>query len=80
MRRGIRGKAENAVAIRVNLETAMEKRRVGLTELSDKSGVSLRNLTILRENRAKAIRMTTLESICRVLDCQPGDILEFTEK
>lgn len=68
------------MAIRVNLETAMEKRRVGLTELSDKSGVSLRNLTILRENRAKAIRMTTLESICRVLDCQPGDILEFTEK
>lgn len=53
------------MAIRVNLETAMEKRRVGLTELSDKSGVSLRNLTILRENRAKAIRMTTLEAICR---------------
>ncbi len=68
------------MAIRVNLETAMEKRRVGLTELSDKSGVSLRNLTILRENRAKAIRMTTLEAICRVLDCQPGDILEFTDK
>ncbi len=67
------------MAIRVNLETAMEKRRVGLTELSDKSGVSLRNLTILRENRAKAIRMTTLEAICRVLDCQPGDILEFTD-
>lgn len=68
------------MAIRVNLETAMEKRRVGLTELSDRSGVSLRNLTILRENRAKAIRMTTLEAICRVLDCQPGDILEFTDK
>ena len=67
------------MAIRVNLETAMEKRRVGLTELSDKSGVSLRNLTILRENRAKAIRMTTLEAICRVLDCQPGDILEYVE-
>ena len=67
------------MAIRVNLETAMEKRRGGLTELSDKSGVSLRNLTILRENRAKAIRMTTLEAICRVLDCQPGDILEFTD-
>ena len=67
------------MAIRVNLETAMEKRRVGLTELSDKSGFSLRNLTILRENRAKAIRMTTLEAICRVLDCQPGDILEFTD-
>ena len=63
------------MAIRVNLDAMMERRRIGLTELSDKSGVSLRNLTILRDNRARAIRTTTLDAICRVLDCQPGDIL-----
>lgn len=68
------------MAIRVNLDAMMEKRRIGLTELSDKSGVSLRNLTILRDNRAQAIRTTTLDALCRVLDCQPGDILEFAER
>ena len=67
------------MAIRVNLDALMERRRIGLTELSDKSGVSLRNLTILRDNRARAIRTTTLDAICRVLDCQPGDILEFKD-
>ncbi len=68
------------MAIRVKLEEMMEKQRIGMTELSDKSGVSLHNLTILRDNRARAIRTATLEAICRVLDCQPGDILEFEDK
>lgn len=63
----------------VNLDVMMAKRKISLSELSEKVDISLANLSILKNNKAKAIRFSTLESICRVLKCQPGDILEYTE-
>ena len=63
------------MAIVINLDVMMAKRKMGLTELSKEVDVTMANLSILKNNKAKAIRFTTLESICRVLDCQPGDIL-----
>lgn len=65
------------MAIIVNLDVMMAKRKMSLNELSDKVGLTLSNLSILKTGKAKAIRFSTLESICYVLDCQPGDILEF---
>ncbi len=67
------------MAILVNLDVMMAKRKMGLTELSDKVGITLANLSILKNNKARAIRFSTLDAICKVLDCQPGDILEFTD-
>jgi putative transcriptional regulator len=67
------------MAILVNLDVMMAKRKMGLTELSDKVGITLANLSILKNNRARAIRFSTLDAICDVLNCQPGDILEFTD-
>lgn len=67
------------MAILVNLDVMMAKRKMGLTELSDKVGITLANLSILKNNRARAIRFSTLDAICEVLDCQPGDILEFID-
>lgn len=61
----------------VNLDVMMAKRKIGLTELSDKVGITLANLSILKCNRARAMRFSTLDAICRALDCQPGDILEW---
>jgi len=61
----------------VNLDVMMAKRKIGLTELSEKVGISMANLSILKNGKAKAIRFSTLESLCAVLECQPGDILEF---
>lgn len=61
----------------VNLDVVMAKRKMSLNELSEKVGISLSNLSILKTGKAKAIRFSTLESLCQVLDCQPGDILEF---
>lgn len=61
--------------IRVHLDEVLEARRMTLTELSDKVGITLANLSILKTGKAKAIRFTTLEAICHTLDCQPGDIL-----
>jgi len=57
----------------------MAKRKMSLNELSEKVGITLSNLSILKTGKAKAIRFSTLETICRVLECQPGDILEFQE-
>ncbi len=65
------------MAIVVNLDVMMAKRKMSLNELSDKVGLTLSNLSILKTGKAKAIRFSTLDMICRVLDCQPGDILEF---
>jgi putative transcriptional regulator len=65
------------MAIIVNLDVVMAKRKMSLNELSEKVGLTLSNLSILKTGKAKAIRFTTLEAICNVLDCQPGDILEF---
>ncbi len=61
----------------VNLDVMMAKRKISLNELSDKTGITPTNLSILKNNKAKAIRFSTLESICSVLDCQPSDILEY---
>lgn len=58
----------------------MAKRKIGLTELSEKVNITPANLSILKNNKAKAIRFSTLEEICKALDCQPADILEFKEK
>ncbi len=63
----------------VNLDVMMAKRKMSLNELSDKVGLTLANLSILKTGKAKAIRFSTLEAICKVLDCQPADILEFTK-
>lgn len=63
----------------VNLDVMMAKRKMSLNELSDKVGLTLANLSILKTGKAKAIRFSTLEAICKVLDCQPADILEFVE-
>lgn len=65
------------MAILVNLDVIMAKRKMGLTELSDRVGVGLPNLSVLKNNRARAIRFSTLNAICRELHCQPADILEF---
>lgn len=67
------------MAIIVNLDVVMAKRKMSLNELSDKVGLTLSNLSILKTGKAKAIRFSTLEIICSVLECQPGDILEYVE-
>jgi len=61
----------------INLDVMLAKRKMSLTELSEKVGVTMANLSILKKSKAKAIRFTTLEKICEALACQPGDILEF---
>ena len=65
------------MGIMINLDVMMAKRKMGLTELSDRVGVTLANLSILKNNRARAVRFSTLDAICKALDCQPGDILEY---
>lgn len=64
----------------VNLDVMMAKRKMSLNELSEKVDITLSNLSILKTGKAKAMRFTTLESICEALNCQPGDILEFVER
>lgn len=64
----------------VNLDVMMAKRKMSLNELSAKVGLTLANLSILKTGKAKAIRFSTLEAICKALDCQPADILEFTNE
>ncbi|MEL7570927.1 MAG: helix-turn-helix transcriptional regulator [Eubacteriaceae bacterium] len=66
------------MAIILNLDIMMAKRKIGLNELSERIGITNANLSILKNNKAKAIRFSTLEAICRELKCQPGDILEYT--
>ncbi len=65
------------MGIIVNLDVMMAKRKKSLTELASAVDITLANLSILKNNKAKAVRFTTLEAICRELDCQPGDILEY---
>jgi putative transcriptional regulator len=64
----------------VNLDVMMAKRKMSLNELSERVDITLSNLSILKTGKAKAIRFSTLETICEVLDCQPGDILEYVKK
>ena len=68
------------MAIRVNLDVMMAKRKISLTELAEKVGITQANLSILKTEKAKAIRFSTLNKICEVLECQPGDILEFAKE
>jgi putative transcriptional regulator len=68
------------MAIRVTLDRVLLERRMSLTELSDRVGVTLANLSILKTGKAKAVRFSTLEALCRELACQPGDILTFDEE
>ena len=67
------------MAIIVNLDVMLAKRKMSLTELSEKVDVTISNLSILKTGKAKAIRFSTLEAICEALDCQPGDILEYRD-
>ena len=64
----------------VNLDVMLARRKMSLTQLSDKIGITLANLSILKSGKAKAIRFSTLEEICKVLSCQPADILEYMEE
>ncbi|MCL2383274.1 MAG: helix-turn-helix transcriptional regulator [Oscillospiraceae bacterium] len=64
----------------VNLDVEMAKKKMSLSELSDKIGITMANLSILKTGKGKAIRFSTLESICKELNCMPGDILEYREK
>jgi putative transcriptional regulator len=64
----------------VNLDVMMAKRKMSLNELSEKVDLTLSNLSILKTGKAKAVRFSTLKAICKALNCQPGDILEFVEK
>ena len=65
------------MAIVVNLDVMMARRKMSLNELSQRVDITLANLSILKNNQARAVRFTTLEAICKALDCQPGDILEY---
>ena len=65
------------MAIIINLDVMMAKRKKGLTELSKEVDITMANLSVLKNNKAKAIRLQTLDAICRALDCQPGDILAY---
>ena len=67
------------MAIIINLDVMMAKRQVGLTELAKEVDITLANLSILKNNKAKAVRLSTLDAICKALQCQPGDILEYVE-
>ncbi|MCF8019288.1 putative antitoxin of a toxin / antitoxin system; putative transcriptional regulator [Petrocella atlantisensis] len=68
------------MGIMVNLDVMMAKRKMGLGELAEQVGISNANLSILKNNKAKAIRFSTLEKICEVLNCQPGDLLVYEEE
>lgn len=67
------------MAIKVNLDVMMAKRKISAGKLAEEVGITPANLSILKNNKAKAIRFSTLEMLCQVLDCQPGDILEFVD-
>lgn len=65
------------MAIIINIDVMLAKRKMSVTELAEKVGITMANLSILKNGKAKAIRFSTLQAICKALDCQPGDILEF---
>ena len=69
---------ENEIVI--NLDVMMAKRKISLTELSEKVGITLANLSILKTGKARAVRLSTLSKLCRILDCQPGDLMEYRPK
>lgn len=65
------------MAIVINIDVMLAKRKMSVTELSEKVGITMANLSILKNGKAKAVRLSTLEAICQALNCQPGDILEY---
>lgn len=67
------------MSIRINLDVVLAKKKMSVTELSEKVGITMANISILKNGKAKAIRFTTLDKICEVLECQPSDILEYTK-
>ena len=67
------------MAILINIDVMLARRKMSVTELTEKVGITMANLSILKNGKAKAIRFSTLESICKSLDCQPGDILEYKQ-
>ena len=68
------------MSIVVNLDVMLAKRKMSMNEISEKVGITLANLSILKNNKGKAIRFSTLDTICEVLECQPGDILEYVKE
>lgn len=68
------------MAIVINLDVMMAKRKKSVTELANKVDITMANLSILKNNKAKAVRLSTLDAICKALDCQPGDILEYVKE
>jgi putative transcriptional regulator len=67
------------MAIIINIDVMLAKRKMSVTELAEKVGITMANTSVLKNEKAKAIRLSTLDAICRALDCQPGDILEYKE-
>jgi len=65
------------MAIIINIDVMLAKRKMSVTELADKVGITMANISVLKNGKAKAIRLSTLEAICKALECQPGDILEY---
>lgn len=65
------------MAIIINIDVMLAKRKMSVTELSERVGITMANLSILKNGKAKAVRLSTLEGICKALDCQPGDVLEY---
>lgn len=63
----------------INIDVLLAKRKMSVTELADKVGITLANMSILKNGKAKAVRLSTLESICKALDCQPGEVLEYVK-
>lgn len=69
--------AEKNVAIIINIDVMLAKRKMSVTELSEKVGITMANISILKNGKAKAMKLSTLDSICKALQCQPGDLLEY---
>ncbi|GKW45887.1 MULTISPECIES: helix-turn-helix domain-containing protein [Planococcus] len=67
------------MAIIINIDVMLAKRKMSVTELSERVGITMANLSILKNGKAKAVRLSTLDAICKALDCQPGDVLEYRE-
>lgn len=67
------------MAIIINIDVMLAKRKMSVTELSERVGITMANISVLKNGKAKAVKISTLNSICKALDCQPGDILEYVE-
>lgn len=68
------------MAIIINIDVMLAKRKMSVTELSERVGITMANISVLKNGKAKAVKLSTLDSICKALDCQPGDILEYVEE